>query len=488
MTTLAEQRGIEEEFWRRGELQYLLREHGQTRAYLWTKKWIEDHPDDCGPVIEICHRRFGKSYGKIVFGIERCLSAPGHECRYGAPTGKQCSEIVRPLMRQILAHCPSYMRPTKAGDRWTFHNPSWEDKEATSSFTLFSCKDEADQQRGKATDTLILDEARDIMNLSYVVLDVFGWQFVDRKMPVINIITTPPKLEASPIKHKFVDPAVKEERYLCIPTHENLDWKERDDKMLSKLVGGKDSVPWRREAGCEFIYDTEVLILPEFSQHESKIVVGNIERPDYYFPYVFLDTAWSDFTAVLFAYVDFLAQRLVVLDEIQVKNTTTGDLAEMIKTREAEVFRNSYHPVRRMGDFTLQQLNDLRKSYGLAVRPADKWDRDSAIAYLRTSIQRDKIRIHERCKKLIHQARSGIKDDHGEFVRIEEDEDMGHCDGVAALVYGHRMVNWSQNPFVEVQQRIFGTFYSPKAEEPGKAGGVVITHNPIHITRQSVRR
>lgn len=485
-----EDRKLERELWYRGDLSYLLRKDAQRRMVEWIDRWQEDHPDQAGPVVAILHRRAGKTFGMICRCFGRLLQKPGIEIRYGAPEEKQLIDFVIPNINKVLAHCPPELRPKKVGRKWTFRNPRWPKGSLASTFTLFGCKNEANAQRGPGADEIVLDEARDIKNLDYVMKDVFGWMLVGKDAPLFTIISTPPRGAYHDFWTGLVDPAQKEDRYLCINVDDNADFSDRDRRMMLKFTGGEGTLSWKVEALCQRESDENDLIIPEFTAMVNGVrafvrntSVVEWKKPAYYYPYTFVDSAFSiDYTAILFAYIDWLGQKLIIDDEALFKRATTGEIARLIREGEERVFAGAHYPITRIGDFTPQQLEDLRKHFGVSIRPAEKWDREAGISYLRESFwPRNRIRIHPRCRRLIQQLESGIRDEKGEFMATEE---LGHCDLIAALVYGHRLVNWHTNPDLSIEHLPFDVIYSPPAGAEKKQ--VAITHNPVTITRRKL--
>jgi hypothetical protein len=190
-------------------------------------------------------------------------------------------------------------------------------------------------------------------------------------------------------------------------------------------------------------------------------VKESIQRPTHFFPHTCLDTGWNDWNAALFGYVDFTRQTLVIEDEVVARYQSTGAIAELIRSKELLHYgKNPRKPV-RMGDLTEQALADMRLDHKIFIKPADKYDRESAIATLRTGIMAGRVEIHERCRNLIYQCRNGIWNK--QRTQFERSERIGHCDALAALIYLYRMARWHHNPFPDpASPELFGeTFYSP---------------------------
>lgn len=403
---------------------------------------------------------------------------PFQQVRFGAPNAEQGRTFVLPIIQSILARCPVEISPEKVGMTWTFKNPRWGRSDATSQFHLVSCKDDAESLRGPRSDMVLLDEVRDIPNLQYVVEDVFGFHFVGRDDPIMVMCSTPPKTAGHAFTQLYAKEAEEEQRYFVCSVEDNPDWRQQDDKILSKLCHGKDTVAWRREALCHLVSDPEKMIVPEFLDAEKEIVVDDYPRPSHFFPWVFIDTGWVDFTAIIYAYVDWLASTLVVERTVLVRKKNTAEIADLIISNEKDLYGNVAHQVTRVGDLTPQQLDDIESIYGVMIHDAEKHDPDSCCAELRARVGKRKIRIiRDGNEGLIYQLRNGIRDDKGRFARSEE---MGHCDAIAALMYGNKFVDYHANPFPSGYAIPNDVFVSRREEDPQQ---LKITRFPLRIRR-----
>lgn len=433
------------------------------------------------------HRGLGKSFLGILLAIERALRYPNQQCRVGAPDRKQCGSYARPILRQILALCPPELQPRKVDDTWFFHNPRWNDPKALSELHLIGCKEDAESQRGPRSDYIFLDEVRNIENLDYVVVDIFGFHTVGRQNPLMVICSTPPDSGDHPFSAVYVPEAAQEKRYIEIPVTANKDWRSQDDRALAKLCRGKDTVAWKREALCQLESNPDRLICPEFMLLEDKIVVESHQRPDFFYPFMYIDTGWVDFTALVWAYVDWKEQLLIVEKTILFRKKHTGYVAKTIRETEKELYGDDgpYHPITRVGDLTPQQLDDLEIEYGITILPAkDRNDPDANIASLRTRIFEEKIRIlRETNAGLISQLRNGVRNE--KTGKIDRIPDKGHWDAGMALAYGVRETEYHTNPFPRAamvyQNRFYGADYEKEPER------LRITRNPIQITRRRIR-
>jgi hypothetical protein len=143
----------------------------------------------------------------------------------------------------------------------------------------------------------------------------------------------------------------------------------------------------------------------------------------------------DDKTGELFAYSDFLAGGVLVIeDEDLLEQAATRKIAESVLEHEANLWPGKKAGTRVADDPGKRLCADLYDQHGLSFAPAEKHDREElAVNLMRNMFASGKIRVHSRCKKLIHQLRNAVRaKPGGDMVRTEED---GHFDLVAACWY-----------------------------------------------------
>ncbi len=192
-------------------------------------------------------------------------------------------------------------------------------------------------------------------------------------------------------------------------------------------------------------------MIPEFS---DELHVGDVDRPEFVDCYEGMDLGLVDLTHVLFGYWDFGNARLVIEDELCGQYMLTADVGKQIKAKEKELWgtipyfeaprgKHNRVPWGRYSDNEAQQLYDLA-AMGISFAPAIKTDKEAAINRLRLMFSTGKIIIHPRCKSLLHQLRVGIWNERRtDYERLPG---AGHLDGIDALVYMARMIDYNRNP------------------------------------------
>lgn len=208
------------------------------------------------------------------------------------------------------------------------------------------------------------------------------------------------------------------------------------------------------EESCFLVANPERVVIPEAA--ESTTLIREVERPQYFNPYVFIDLGLKDSTAMLFGYYDFAKGLLVIEDELIVSYWTTRQKVEAAREIEDAY---EYKDAKRISDNDAQQLYDLNKDYGyrvLAVTKRSKQKhvnyRESLINQLRVAVGSNKIAINPRCKSLIFQITYGMwNEQRTDFERSYDMKGqgvvMGHLDGIMSLAYGYDNIDWNKNPF-----------------------------------------
>lgn len=463
-----EARLYRDKLWYGGRLRYLIaqkRPHAQLSLYDWIHEWKREHPADPGPLCLTTRRRLGKSFLSGTFTIERALALPNQVIKIGAPLYKQVREVFRSTFRKVLADCPRRLLPEVSGYTYTFRNPAWRDRWAQSEITLAGVNIErGDRLRGNECDLCILDEARNMLDVLYVQNDIIMPMFLERELPLLLYTTTMPRTLA----HDYFEiwkQARREGRSKLFrvadlardpltPPHEeeDLDWKPAHEHLVLKNIS-KASATWRREYLCEEVSDPEAQIIPEFLEAKAEVIYEGEDycdahrgRPAFFQVTCGGDLGWEDYTAFVWAFHDFDEDLIVIEDELVRNRTTPKEIAKAMREIEKARYPEQYTSRRivRYADADALTLAGLTLDERMPILPAEKWDRDSAIAKVRTRFSERKIRINARCKELLYQLEHGIWDDRRkEFIRSQT---LGHCDALAALIYLVRMLNIHRNP------------------------------------------
>lgn len=425
--------------WRQGVLHWYLRPVQQD---------LYDAYNKCTDKIIVfsCARRLGKSSTLCVIALELCLQKPNTFVKYCCAKQKDARGIIRPIIRQVLETCPADIRPEfKTQDNaWVFPNGSRIDVNGLDS-------GRAESIRGGSAHLIIIDEAGFVDDLPYIVGSILLPTTTTTKGKII-LSSTPPKAPNHPYVTRYLNKA---------RIQGNLVEKTIDDNPyidpieLEKLIdeyGGRDSVEFRREMGCEIIKDDNFAIIPEFNNTAKKNLVKDWPRSVFYDAYVSMDVGMNDLTVVLFAWWDFLNAKLIIEDELTIngQKMNTTNLAEGIKKKEYDTYTDKLTgetkiPYLRISDNNLIVIKDLYDLYGLNFLPTKKDDKLAAINNVRVMIQNEEIIINPRCKTLISHLENGMWDKSKRS--FERTEDTAHADAIDSLVYLCRNVQRTKNPY-----------------------------------------
>jgi hypothetical protein len=419
-------------------------------------------------VVWNCSRRLGKSYTLLIIAIEYALQNENSQIKYACFTALAAQKIILPTIREILKDCPEDLKPNyvKQEKCFYFKNGSIIQIEGTD-------EGNAEKLRGTASHLSILDEAGFMDDLDYVMNDILLPQALTTNGKLL-IASTPPNSPAHPFI-KLISDAQKHDAYIKKTILDAVKDIENDPPLLKKRlnlevineikesVGGENSATWRREFLCELAVDLSSAVIPEFNEEVEKNSVIEWVKPERFDTYVAMDLGFVDYTGVIFAYLDFRANKLVIEDELWMngQQVTTKNLADKIREKEIQLWTdpktNILQPTfLRVSDNDLITLNDLYRLYHIQFIPTRKDDLDTAINEVRYKVSAGQIIIHPRCKNLIYQLKTATwTKNRKTFARSEE---AGHFDLIAALVYLVRNVQWQKNPYPSIYSDPFQIF------------------------------
>lgn len=408
-------------------------------------------------VVWNCARRLGKSYTLLIVALEYALQNPNTQIKYAVFTAVQGQKIILPTIRMILEDCPADIKPNYVKNDKCFYFPN-------GSIIQIEGTDEgnAEKLRGTASHLSILDEAGFMDDLDYVINDILLPQALTTNGRML-IASTPSKSPSHPftglvmeaqkydsyIKKTILDAVVDIQND---PPHLKNRLNPDIIEELKQASGGENSTTWRREYMCEIVLDSSMAVVPEFNEAVEKVSVVEWPRPVKFDSYTSLDLGFVDYTAALFAYLDFRSNKLVIEDELWMngQEVTTKNLAEQVKATEARLWTDPKTQVEqpvylRVSDDDLLTLNDLYRQHGLTFIPTRKDKKEDAINEVRMRIGSGDIIINPRCKNLIYQLKTGTWAKNRKT--FDRSPQAGHYDLLDALIYLVRNVQWHKNPY-----------------------------------------
>lgn len=443
-----------DKLWRLGNLEWKLK--GIQKKM---RRAIVDNPLD--QTVFLVGRRSGKSFVLCAVATETCIKTPNSIVKYVCPKQKMVKTIVKPIMRTILEDCPIDLKPEymEADKKYVFPNGSEIQFAGSDSGNI-------ENLRGGYAQLCLVDEAGFVDDLDYAVKSVLSptTATVDGK---VVLASTPSRSPDHEFMVKFVEKADAEGILIKYTIYDNpMFTKSRIEKIINEYSSGINDPQFRREYLCEIDVDTELKVVPEYTNDLEKDIVKNIDFPAHYDIYVSGDPAARDLTVILFGYYDFLKAQLVILDELVMggKNEyiTTQDIADGIKRKERLLFTSSVtgetkQPYMRvMDNNNLILINDLFQEHDLQFLPTAKDNKDAQVNKLRMWLKQGKVIISPKCENLRYQLKMARwKTDRNNnrkgFEHVGESSDgklkANHCDAVDALLYMVRNIDTTRNPY-----------------------------------------
>lgn len=394
-------------------------------------------------------RRRGKTYFLVAMAVEFCLRRPNSDVKYAASTIKAIKKMVRPSLRKIIGRLPPELKPLWKGMDGEYAFPNG------SVITLAGCDNENyENLRGTEAHLVILDEAGFMDDLESVVEDVLAPQTLETGGSFL-IASTPPKtmdhyairlLEGAKRREKeigrtlYFHHTIYDNPRLSPPQIEAFIAKQAASRGQT-TEAYKKSPSFRREFMAELLPDMEKVVIPEWSEGGWELCTGEVPTPEHFDAYVGSDIGYRDGWAVLWGYWDFQNAWLVILDELLRFRTTTDVMAQAMLAKEKELW-GPKKPYRRVSDNDLLTIADLHRN-GISFTPTLKDDKENQVNRIREWVRMGKLKIHPRCKLLLHQIGTTTwNDNRTTYLRSE----YGHGDLLDALVYLGRNVDRQRNP------------------------------------------
>ena len=381
-------------------------------------------------------RRWGKSWMACAIALEAALRHPGVQVRYATPTAKMARNIVEPHFRSLLQHAPKDCQPTyrRQQSMWTFPNGS--------EIHVAGCDaGGAERLRGVSTDLGIVDEAGFVSDgLESVVHDILLPQTLTTNGKIL-LVSTPPRTPSHPF-FTYCERAEAGKAYLKATIYDAPHISQAMAEEYCRESGGENSTTWRREYLAEFVTDEQAAVIPEFPPIAHEICV-DVDRPSHFDTYVSLDVGFYDLAFAVFAYFDFRNHRIVVEDEVVLRRSTSEQINAKIKEKQ-EALWGDKEPLQKVVDAPAITIADM-SARGDLWSAARKDDKMAALNRLRLALANRQVVINPRCTKLISHLRYAIWNRaRSSYARSS---DHGHFDGVDALKYLVRSVDWNRNPF-----------------------------------------
>ncbi len=432
------------QLWNRGELLFKLDSNQKELHNLFynVKEKIN---------VWLLSRRSGKSYTLLVLALEQCIKHPNSIVKYVAPTKMQLKTIIRPLMKKIVNDCPMDIAPEFKNNEYIYYFANGSEIQLAGSDS-----GHAEKLRGGDAHLVIIDEAGSVDDLDYIIKSILIPTTLTTRGKIV-IAGTPAKMPDHPFVG-YIERADAKGTLVKKTVYDNPRLTKQDIEELIEEVGGVNSADFKRELMCCLIKDPSLAVLPEFSEELEKEIVKEWNKPQFYDTYEAMDLGYDDLTFLVFGYYDFRANKLIIEDELvfdfKEKDNHIAKLSERILNKEKELWFNPLtneikEVSQRVSDIDKIALSELYKTSNgkLKFDITKKDDKETAINNLRIMLASQKIIINPKCKTLISHLRNvkwRTTNDRKIFARSP---DSGHYDGVDALLYLTRTINYKHNPY-----------------------------------------
>ena len=448
--------------WRAGDLSYKL-DPDQLRAYHAIRQWARR--PTTGPnarrkkyALDVA-RRWGKSSLAFLIAVEERLRRPRTDrVAYWCDTNRMCEEIIiLEAFPWLFDDCPPELRPEWYPSK---HRIIW----GHDARSLDMCRalelaglDDPNRARGRSLAVGVADECGFMDRLSYIDGSIISKMLITVPDAFVLFASTPPWTPS----HYWTTDLVQQCRSLgahysgTIYDCPRLSTEEVELEI--EATGGPDNPTVRRELFAEHIVDETMAVLPEA---EAAFTSGTItyqgDEPAWRNCYVSMDPGWGDCTGVLFAWIDFDRDKLIVEDEWLRAQAPSSLVADAIRWVENNRWQDAQrwsgreakrNPHLRFTDVDKRLVADLRYDHGLPFVFTEKDNLQQQINRVRNWILSGRIEIHPRCEKLTAQMRTAVyKNEARKHFKWEGR--FGHYDLVSALVYLCRNVEpyFRRNP------------------------------------------
>jgi hypothetical protein len=436
---------LQEVLWRRGDLEFLLWEQ---QIIIWEA--MNNIPPGVTEFVLLLARQFGKSTMGTLRALSRALKFRDCCILIMGPDTRQTKDIVGPKMRFLTKTAPpGLIKQMKSENRYhVYHdlNPKASDY---TEIILGGMNENSTSQRGKTVQEIFIEEVVDVREDDFLesMRSDLGPALTHSKGGLITFLTTLPKVPDHPFIKETMPKAKRNNAFACYTIYDNKKLTKQQFDDCVDRAGGIESNDFKREYLCEVVRDTNVVVLPDWNE---KLHTGDVSLPDYLHMHTTID--WGgvrDKTAAILHFYDFILDVDVFWDErIFPPHTPTNVIVEECKAMEANFLKikESHSISSRFIDAPAQMVyvDLIQPPYEYFASIPNKPSFKASVNSLNSRFKQGRAVIISRCSFLIESARSGL------FTKNKEDfersESLGHCDGIAAMMYALRMRN-TEDPY-----------------------------------------
>jgi hypothetical protein len=432
-----EKREAKRRLWRKGELSWKFQRHP------WGKDMYDFVRAHWGQHVHFrVHRRGIKSSTGLIIGIEECLRAKGIDVAVVCKTERQVQNIIDRLLLPLLEDCPRNYQPRRIKNDFSYvfdHNNSKISILPTDSQNFTKA-------RGRKFRYILIMEAGFIPDLDVIVKQVLAPTTRDVLGEWRGTIVMESNRAEGPGHPwiKLYEEAELEGRTFYLPLSKNKYAAPSFVQECKDDCGGEDTIEYRAEYECEWVFDDESTVIPEFTQRRAfegdeakKLppIVRELPRPAGSDLYASLDPGGRHTTGHLWGYYHFEMDTVVIEEELMLPNMTSDDLAVKLKEKELALWEKPERVTRIADNNNVILLYDLARLHGLRYLATAKDNKDAQINQVRVMVREGRIAIHPRCRTLIKTMRLAKRTETARGLSFVEMDEIGHADLLDALIY-----------------------------------------------------
>ncbi len=421
---------------------------------------IRGMPAHTDPIVVLCARQYGKSVLEALMATEDCIRNPGVAVLVVGPTIDQTIAIVNQSMTVIQGDAPpGLIKRAKAESQWYIGDSEL----IVGGFDVRM----ASRKRGRRLFKIYLEELVDSHPDDYeeAIRSDLGPALTHSKDASMIYFSTLPRIPDHPFITKTIPEAKLNGAFYSYTIDDNKALSLQQYEACVKRCGGRDTIAFRREYLNEVVRDPAIVVVPSFDKLRH---VLQFNAPTSTKWQVVID--WGgvrDKTAALLMTYDFLSDCDLVWDEMVFgPNTPTSEIVKALKRWDRE-----YEVEARVADTSGQTSVDLSQDHDYVVAMPQKADWQASINQMVARFAVNKVKVHPRCTFLAISLESGVLNrNKNDFDRSEA---LGHCDALAALMYGLRSLDRT-NPWGDRIGSRDHSFIWPKAPEQADIAEAVV--------------
>jgi len=432
------------ELWLRGDLEFLL---WPQQLAIWEQ--LQNLPRDVVEFIILCARQFGKSTVGVIYALSEAIKNRDCCILIMGPDTRQTKDIVGPKMRFLTRTAPpGLIKQMKAENRYhVYHdlNPRANDY---TEIVIGGMNENSSSHRGKTVHKILIEEIVDVHEDDFMhsLRSDLGPALTHSRDAKIIFLTTLPKYPHHPFITETLPKAELKNAVARFTIEDNIALTPEQRRNATELAGGLESTDYKREFMCEIVRDKRIVCLPDY--------IPSVNVRDFHLPLESKKTVTIDWggvrdktCAVLHTY-DYLSDLDLIWDErVFEPNTATSTII-----RECREMEMGHKINARFIDAPPQLVCvDLMQDHDYIASLPEKLDWRASLNTLNVRFGQGKALIHPRCKFLRVSAESGILNKNR--TDFQRSEILGHCDGIAAMMYGIRMQDHSNpysNPYADL--------------------------------------